>query len=137
MPGPPVFAEALEELEAFTEGAILVGHNLPFDLAFWRAEKKRLGRKWYQPAYLDCRQLASVLFGRRMHLDLDGLVDHLRIPAVGRHSALGDAVMTAKVFAFLLEEAAKQGRANLESVMTLASQAHDVRLQQAEVGWPV
>ena len=44
--GKPVFAKVAKDIHALLEGAIVVAHNLAFDLAFLRLEFARLDMHW-------------------------------------------------------------------------------------------
>jgi DNA polymerase-3 subunit epsilon len=93
---------------AYIGGAVLVGHHVGFDHAILRAAAARLGLTVPNPA-LDTMRLALALKDEgHLTLDpeagfsLDGLCEHFRIPPHDRHTAPGDAFLTAQVFARLL-----------------------------------
>lgn len=98
----PGFAEVWPALNAMTSGAILIGHTLGFDLAVMRRECDRANLPWTPPRTLDTRLLAQVAEPHLGGYTLEKLAAWLGLPNQGRHSALGDAVMTAKIFLALL-----------------------------------
>ena len=79
-------------LPAFRQDTVLVAHNGAFDLAFLR----RAGLD--QPPLLDTLLLAQLLFPDLKDYRLEALAHRFGVPATGRHTALGDALMTAEVF---------------------------------------
>ena len=98
----PDFAAVWPEIAATTSGAILIGHTLGFDLAVLRRECERAGLAWTAPRTLDTRLLAEVAEPHLGGYTLEHLASWLGVPINGRHSALGDAFVTAKIFLALL-----------------------------------
>jgi len=88
---PPLEA-VLPAFRAFVQDTVLVAHNGAFDLAFLR----RAGLD--QPPLLDTLLLAQLLFPDLKDYRLEALAHRFGVPATGRHTALGDALMTAEVF---------------------------------------
>lgn len=77
--------------------AVLVAHNLPFDLRFLNAELARAGRPPLpNPALCTLRLARRLLQGLRSK-GLTAVADFYGIPVQGRHRALGDAEATAEV----------------------------------------
>jgi DNA polymerase III epsilon subunit family exonuclease len=114
--GAPSFSAVAEELARFIGESVLVAHNLPFDLGFLNQE---LGRSC--GFILANPSLCTVRLGRRLlpHLPdrrLVTLAGHYGMSFRGRHRALGDAEVTARLllkFIVLLEE---KGVEDLHSV---------------------
>lgn len=99
----PRFAEIAEEFLAFCEGAELIIHNAPFDVAFLNAELARLPG---EPTPIDnaCRVLDTLALAREMHPgqrnSLDALCKRYAIDNSKRelHGALLDARILADVY---------------------------------------
>lgn len=97
----PAFAELADELLAFIDGAELIIHNAPFDLAFLDAELARCKR-----APLTGRQpvLDTLELARRMHPgqrnNLDALCERYGVDNSRRtvHGARADAELLAAVY---------------------------------------
>ncbi len=97
----PAFAELADELLAFIDGAELIIHNAPFDLAFLDAELARCER-----APLSGRQpvLDTLELARRMHPgqrnNLDALCERYGVDNSRRtvHGARADAELLAAVY---------------------------------------
>ncbi len=98
----PKFAAAWPEISAAFSGAILIGHTLGFDLAVLKRECERAGLRWHAPRTLDTRLLAQVVEPHLSGYTLEHLASWLGVTVENRHSALGDATLTAKVFVALL-----------------------------------
>ncbi len=101
--GAPSIAEAGRALHRFAEGAVLVAHNAPFDLAFLRRHQGAMGCAFDHPV-LDTVLLSAAVFGEAVPHTLDAIAERLGVgldPA-RRHTAMGDAVATAEVLLHLM-----------------------------------
>lgn len=101
--GAPDIIEAGRRFHDFCQGAVLVAHNAPFDLAFLRLKEKVIGRRFDNPVL--CTVLMSAgLFDHSGQHTLDALCDRfgIIIPPEARHTAMGDTVATAEVFVRML-----------------------------------
>jgi len=100
--GQPKFAEVVDELLGFIDGAELVAHNAPFDVGFLETELSRCGR----PMRLAerCHVLDTLALAREMHPgqrnSLDALCKRYNVDNSGRelHGALLDARILADVY---------------------------------------
>ena len=101
--GAPPFSETCTAFRAFSEGAVLVAHNAPFDMAFLHRQANEMDLQFDNPV-LDTVHLSAVVFGGSAEHTLDALCQRLdiEIPAELRHTALGDALATAEVFVAML-----------------------------------
>jgi DNA polymerase-3 subunit epsilon len=108
----PKAAEILPDFLQFIEGAVLVGHNLSFDLNFLAREAQLLGQAFPDEG-LDTIPLARRLLPGLKRFKLDMVANYLKIPASNRHRAMGDTQVTAAVFLRLLERAEQEGIATL------------------------
>jgi DNA polymerase III subunit epsilon len=108
----PKAAEVLPDFLAFIEGAIVVGHNVGFDIGFLSYEARLLGLDFPLDG-LDTIPLARRFLPGLRRFKLDSVAGHLSIPTANRHRALGDAKVTSAVFVKLLALAQEQGIATL------------------------
>lgn len=101
--GAPDPVTACAKFHQFAQGAVIVAHNAPFDLAFMRRHGETAGLNWNHPV-LDTVLLSAVLFGASETHTLDAVCERLgiTIPEELRHTALGDAQATAQVLCKLL-----------------------------------
>lgn len=100
--GAGSFAAVAPEIEAFIEGAVIIGHTIAYDLTILQREYALAGRAWPGFRALDVRMLARVAVPSLAHYDLDRLCGWLGIVNSQRHSAAGDAEATARIFVALL-----------------------------------
>ncbi len=105
----PAFKAMWPELSAMIGGEIVIGHTLGFDLAVLKRECERAGLPWQRPRTLDTRLLAQVAEPNLGGYTLDHLAAWLGVDIAGRHSALADAIMTAKIFLALLPKLREGG----------------------------
>ncbi len=129
------FEEIRPDLEAFTDGSIIIGHSIGFDLAILRREYLRTDRDWRQPRSLDTRLLAQIANRALPDFSLDMIASWLDVDITDRHTALGDALATAKVFLSLIP------RLRVEDIRTVAEaenscrQLTDVLDEHHRAGW--
>jgi DNA polymerase III epsilon subunit family exonuclease len=90
--------EVLSEFSDFAGNAVLVGHNIAFDLAIMNRT-----HSIDNPA-LDTMLLSIGAFPQRRDHTLDALAEHFEEPVQNRHTAPGDAELTARLFLRLLPE---------------------------------
>ncbi len=104
--GQPTFAQQWPAALQLLRGAVLVGHNVRFDLSFLHQEMAVLRTTLAeslqaQPPVLDTLRLARRQFGRGGN-GLQNLSSRLGIPPAVAHRALADAQTTAAVLEKLL-----------------------------------
>jgi DNA polymerase III subunit epsilon len=121
----PKAHEVFPDFLHFIDGAIIVGHNIGFDIGFLSYEAQLLGYDFPIDG-LDTIPLARRFLHGLRRFKLDKVADHLKIPTANRHRALGDAKVTAAIFIKLLELAEQQG------IQTLG---HLRRRLQLPVAW--
>ena len=116
----PRIAEALPSLFEFIDDAVVVGHNVRFDLSFINAAAERLGY-----GQLPDRSVDTVALARRLvrsevrNLKLSTLASYFRSPVTPDHRALTDATATAHVLWGLLERAGSIGVTHLDDLLRL------------------
>src|SRR5713226_9086265 len=104
----PSAAQIFPDFLRFIEGAIIVGHNVGFDIGFLCSEAQLLGQAFPIDG-LDTIPLARRFLPGLRRFKLDKVASHLKIHVENRHRALGDARVTAAIFIKLLELAQQQG----------------------------
>jgi len=113
----PGFGELAPALLHLIDGAALVAHNLPFDMAFLGAELRRLGLPHPSNPSLDTLALARRLIRRPSH-SLAALAAALDLP-VPTHRAMDDVRALRALFAHLVELMAAMGVRTLEEALLL------------------
>lgn len=118
---PPIGA-VLPSLLQFLGDAVIVGHNVGFDLAFLRRALDQGGRP-----PLDGPVVDTVALARRLVRDevpdcrLGTLASRLRLDHRPSHRALDDALATVDLLHLLIERASGLGVTGLDDLVALAS----------------
>ena len=119
IPAPPI-EEVLPSVVEFLAGAVLVGHNVRFDLAFLQAALKRAGWPPLDMPVVDTCGLARRLLAEEVrNHKLSTLADHFRTRARPIHRALDDALATGELLHCLLERAGSLGVLGLDDLLEL------------------
>jgi CBS domain-containing protein len=100
--GAPGFEAAYKSYLAFAGDHLILGYSLGFDLAVLKNENERSGIPWKLPRSLDVRELVRVLNPPLPDFSLDKVAAWLGVTVKDRHTAVGDAIVTAEVFVALL-----------------------------------
>jgi DNA polymerase-3 subunit epsilon len=123
--GAPPLDAVLPAFLAFAGDAVLVGHEVAFDLEFLAPEVLRLG---LQPLtarpVLDTRLLSRSLYGPAADHSLEAAARRLGVPVAGRHSALGDALTAAEILVRLLALLRGWGVETLGDLLRVSRQGH-------------
>lgn len=96
--GKPRLEDVLAEVLDFLGTAVLVGHHIGFDLRLLnRALRARALRPLPHP-WIDTALLYGAMTGRPVTATLEDVARFCHVPVMGRHTASGDARITAHVF---------------------------------------
>ncbi|MDJ0894200.1 MAG: exonuclease domain-containing protein [Alphaproteobacteria bacterium] len=131
----PQFSAVSGQYEALSTGAVIIGHSIGFDLAILRNELLRAGKDWQTPLALDTLQLLSALYPNEEKLGLDAICERFGVEIHGRHTALGDALVTAELWVRMIPLLLDAGVTTLAEARSFAGQATSVISRQAEAGW--
>lgn len=120
-----------KKISNFLENTILVGHNVDFDIGFIKknAAKTSLAMTVKKIPSIDTILLAAGLYPSLESYELSFLCDHFRIKTFDqiRHSALGDAIITARLFLFLLDTAKNRNNAHsIGELINLCKQGRQI-----------
>jgi DNA polymerase III subunit epsilon len=115
----PLIDEVLPAFRRFAADCPLVGHEIAFDLDFLDAEARRLGLPPLGAgrAILDSRLISHLVHGPGISHSLEAVSARLGVAIRARHSALGDALATAEIFARLLDLLARRGISTLGDLL--------------------
>lgn len=132
----PPFAAHLEALRELIDGAVPVGHNIGFDMAIIEAECHRAALAWTPPAFTLCTlQLAAALDPLEENLELEAVAVRHGLDPLGRHSALGDSLLTAALWQRMLPRLQERGIVTLGQALDFARSAKRVIALQKTAGW--
>lgn len=114
----PLPKQVLAELSAFLDGAVLLAHNAPFDMAVITLELKRQGLPVPDVLVLDSCVLAEALMPEQPTLKLGVLMGLLGYSETNDHRALPDARCVVKLFEHACSKIA-DGRATWGDLLKL------------------
>ncbi len=115
--------EAIEQLLAYLEGTVLIGHHLHFDVVMVNKALNRLGLPGLKNKAIDTATLykktliRSPLLPIQKSYSLDELADTYDLSRKDRHTALGDAYLTALAFLKILEQLQKKRTVSLKNLL--------------------
>ncbi len=133
--GAPDFAAGWPPLVGMIEGAVVVGHSIGFDLAILKAECDRCGLAWRTPPALDTALLYSALYPKEQDIGLESLASRFGVEIEGRHTALGDALVTAEIWIALMAQLIDRGIATYGAAREFSMGARVLLAQQRQAGW--
>lgn len=125
----PDIAEALRRFRAFVGDAVLVGHNVAFDMRFLKLKQRPTGVVFDNPV-LDSLLLSILIHDHTSEHTLEAIAQRLGVSVGGRHTALGDALTTAEIFVRLLDLLPAQGIVTLRDAVGASERMVEYRRQQ-------
>jgi DNA polymerase III subunit epsilon len=99
--GQPTIETVLPMFARYAADTVLVGHNVGFDMQFLRLKETRTGVRFAQPV-LDTLLLDAAIHPDHEDHSLEAIAGRLGVDVLGRHTALGDALVTGEVFLRLM-----------------------------------
>ncbi len=124
---PPI-ERVLPSFHRFCEDTVLVAHNAAFDMRFLELKETATGVRFGQPV-LDTLLLSAVVHPSFENHHLDTIAGRLGVRVIGRHTALGDALVTGEVFLRLLPLLADRGITTLGRALEASRETFHARLQ--------
>ncbi|RUT71887.1 3'-5' exonuclease [Flavobacterium cupreum] len=118
----PTELEALQQFLAFLGDSVIIAHHTIFDVTMINRALERNGLPLLTNLTLDTAILykktliKSHLFERKDHYTLDDLADKFDISKKDRHTALGDAYITAIAFLKIVKKLKEKKVINLNSL---------------------
>ena len=127
----PLLKELDNKIYNFLENTVLVGHNLNFDIKFIikSAPYTTLAHRVKNIVTIDTIYLAAGIYPHFKSYELSFLCENLKIQTEDqtRHSALGDSVITARLFLHLLVEASKKDINTIGGILNLCQQGKQIQ----------
>ena len=121
----PAFGEVVDQVLERLDGAVIVGHNVAFDISFLNEELKRVGREPVVNEHLCTLSLATRLMPGLRKPTLHAVAQRLAVPGHSRHKhrAGTDAQVTGHVAWALLRQAADAGFTSLDELKPISRSA--------------
>lgn len=126
--GQPPIGRVLPMFRAFVADTILVAHNAAFDMRFLELKEAGTGVRFDRPV-LDTFLLSAVLFPNQESHRLEAIAERLGVSVLGRHTAVGDAIVTAEVFLKMLPLLAERGIRTLGEARAASEKTYHARIQ--------
>ena len=126
--GQPRIDEVFPAFHQFAQDTVLVAHNAAFDMKFLQAPARRTGLRLQQPV-LDTLLLSAVVHPHQESHRLEAIAERFGITVLGRHTALGDALVTAEVLLKLIPLLRDMGIVTLGQARAAAQQSYYARLK--------
>ncbi len=115
--GSPLFEDVADKILELVEGAVLVCHNVPFDLSFLSAEFENCGRTFPNLSAIDTLKIARQYFDFPSN-SLGNIAAYLEIDVKEAHRAMADVVTTHKILNYFLNELGKRGLEQFDQLYT-------------------
>jgi len=126
--GQPTIDRVLPRFLRFSEDTVLVAHNAAFDMRFLQLKEAATGVRFTQPV-LDTLLLSEVLHPNIKEHRLEAITERLGISVVGRHTALGDAIVTGEVFLKMVPLLVERGIRTLGEAREASQRTHFARVK--------
>ncbi len=126
---PPIQV-VLPQFREFVGDAVLVAHNAAFDLKFLKLKEQECNVRFDMPV-LDTLLLSVYLHDYTTRHALDVVAKRFGIQVHGRHTALGDALVTAGVFLKMIDVLEARGVYTLNEAIEASNSIVEVRARQA------
>jgi DNA polymerase-3 subunit epsilon len=126
--GAPTIDEVLPAFHAFAQDTVLVAHNAAFDMRFLELKQAATGVVFDQPV-LDTLLLSAVVHPQQESHRLEAIAERLGVNVLGRHTAVGDAMVTAEIFLKLVPLLAERGIHTLAQAREAAQQTYYARVR--------
>ncbi len=125
--GQPLIDAVLPAFHAFARDTVLVAHNAAFDMRFLELQQARTGVRFEQPV-LDTLLLSALVHPGQASHRLEDIAGRFGIAVSGRHTALGDALVTAEIFQKLLPLLAARGIHTLGDALAASRNTYHARI---------
>ncbi|MBP7492385.1 MAG: DNA polymerase III subunit epsilon [Rhodoferax sp.] len=126
--GQPTIGEVLPAFHVFAQDTVLVAHNAAFDMKFLQLKEAETGLVFNHPV-LDTLLLSAVVHPNQESHRLEAIAERFNITVLGRHTALGDAMVTAEVWLRLIPLLQDMGIHTMRQAREAAEKTYYARLK--------
>ena len=125
--GQPSIMKLIPPFHRFTEGSVLVAHNASFDMRCLQLKEEKAGVRFDNPV-LDTLLLSSIIHPHQDGHSLEEIARRLNLTVVGRHTALGDALVTAEILLKLIPLLEARGITTLNDALRASQNSAYARI---------
>nr|WP_295971431.1 exonuclease domain-containing protein [uncultured Bacillus sp.] len=118
----PDLASVLSQFLTFVQGATLVAHHASHEKSFLQNASRKIFRMPFKLRIVDTSFLYRIAEPELNFVRLDDFCEYNGIPIVNRHHALGDAILTAKLWSIYIEKVQRLGCSTLHDVYERVAQ---------------
>lgn len=126
--GQPTIDRVLPSFHAFCADTVLVAHNAAFDMRFLQLKEEATGVRFTNPV-LDTMLLSLVVQPNQESHRLEAIAERLGVPVIGRHTALGDAIVTGEVLLKMIPLLSERGIRTLRQARDAAQKSYLARVR--------
>lgn len=126
--GQPPMVKVLPAFHAFSEDTVLVAHNAAFDMRFLQLKQESTGIRFSQPV-LDTLLLSAVIHPAQESHRLEAICERMGVNIMGRHTAMGDAIVTGEVFLRMIPLLAEMGIRTLGEARQASEKTYYARVK--------
>jgi DNA polymerase-3 subunit epsilon len=124
--GQPDIIQSLPVFFQFCEDTVLVAHNAAFDMRFLQLKEEITGIRFTHPV-LDTLLLSEIIHPNQESHRLEMIAERFGVNVIGRHTALGDAIVTGEIFLKMIPLLAEKGINTLGDARVAALKANSAR----------
>lgn len=126
--GQPTIESVLPAFHTFAQETILVAHNAAFDMRCFQVKEQATGVIFDHPV-LDTLLLSAVVHPNQESHRLEAIAERFNVNIIGRHTAMGDAMVTAEIFMKMIPLLAEKGIYTLGEARAAAQKTFYARLK--------
>ena len=126
--GRPKITEVLPKFHRFCEDTILIGHNVAFDMSMFQVKESETHVLFDQPV-LDTLLLSDVVHPSHKRHTIEAIALRLGVTIFGRHTAMGDAIVTGGIFLKMIPLLENLGIHTLKEARTASQRTFHARLK--------
>ncbi|NGX17719.1 PAS domain-containing protein [Wenzhouxiangella sp. XN24] len=125
--GQPTIETVLPAFHGFCADTVLVAHNAAFDMRCLQVKEKSTGVRFDHPV-LDTLLLSALVHENQDSHRLEAIAERFGLTIIGRHTAIGDAMVTAEILVKLIPLLAEKGIHTLGQARAAAQKTYYARV---------
>jgi len=126
--GQPTIDQVLPRFQQFAEDTVLVAHNAAFDMRFLQMKEEQSAVRFINPV-LDTLLLSAAVHPAHADHNLEAIAQRLGVRILGRHTAMGDALVTGELFLKMLPLLAEKGIYSLKDALEASKKTYYARMK--------